>query len=116
MKILEYGKNNEGYWDGIKLVKQIKEKALPIAEAFYPGYLFLFSFDNATSYLVYLIDALWVKNMSKESGSKQAFLKDGWYFQDKLQITQKMYIENPDRTWCHKGIQKVLKKKEFLAY
>ena len=38
--------------------------------------------------------------MSKESGCKQALLKDGWYFQDGLQVTQKMYTENPDGTPC----------------
>ena len=87
VEILEYGKNNEDYWDGVKLVKQVKEKALYIVEAFYPRYSLLFLFNNATSHSVYLTDALQVKNMSKGSGGKQVFLRDGWYFQDKLQIT-----------------------------
>lgn len=76
-EILEYGKNNEGYWDGVKLVKQLKEKALPIAEALYPGYSLLFLFDNATSHSIYSTDALQAKNMSKGSGGKQAFLRNG---------------------------------------
>lgn len=100
VEILEYGKNNEGYWDGVKLVKQVKEKALPIAEALYPGYSLLFLFDNVTSHLVYVADALRIKNMSKGPGGKQAFLRNDWYFQDGLQIIQKMYTENSDGTQC----------------
>ena len=113
VEILEYGKNNEGYWDGVKLVKQVKEEALPIAEAFYPGYSLLFLFDNATSHLVYAADALRIKNMSKGPGGKQAFLRDGWYFQDGLQVTPKMYTEKSDGTQYQKGIQKVLAERNF---
>lgn len=50
VEILEYRKNNEGYWDRVKLLKQVKKKALPEAKALYPGYLLLFLFDNAMSY------------------------------------------------------------------
>ena len=38
VELFEYGKSNEGYWDGPKLHKQVVNKALPIAEALYPGY------------------------------------------------------------------------------
>lgn len=113
MEILKYKKNNEGYWDGVKLVKQDKEKALSIAEVLYPRYSLLFLFDNANSHLVYLTDALRVKNMNKGFGGKQAFLKDGWYFQDGLQVTQKMSTKNLDGTRCQKGIQKVLEEKNL---
>ena len=41
-KIFEYGKNNDGYWDEIKLYKQVVEKALSIAKALYPGYSLCF--------------------------------------------------------------------------
>lgn len=58
VEIFEYGKNHEGYWDGAKLHKQVVTKALPIAEALYPGYSLLFLFDNATSHSVYAKDAL----------------------------------------------------------
>ena len=36
VELFEYGKTNEGYWDGSKLHKQVVNKALPIAEALYP--------------------------------------------------------------------------------
>src|SRR5947208_3955480 len=53
----EYG-NDEGHWDGAKLLQQIFDRALPIAEALYPGYELLFLFDNATSHSTYAEDAL----------------------------------------------------------
>lgn len=77
VEIFEFGKNNQGYWTGADLLKQVKEKALPIAEVLYPGYSLLFLFDNATSHLVYSQDALQVKSMGKGSGGKQLFLRDG---------------------------------------
>jgi len=55
--LYEYGKE-EGYWDGKMLLEQSIGRALPIAEALYPGYKFLFLFDNATSHSVYSPDAL----------------------------------------------------------
>lgn len=51
--LFEYRKANKGYWNRSKLYQQVVNKALPIAEAFYPDYSLLFLFDNATSYLVY---------------------------------------------------------------
>lgn len=71
VKILEYEKNNKGYWDRVKLVKQVKEKVFPIAKVLYLGYSLLFYFDNTTSYLVYSVDTtLQVKNMTKRLGDK----------------------------------------------
>lgn len=58
VKILEYGKNNDGYWDRAKLVWQMIDKVLLVAETLYSGYSILFIFDNATSHLVYAVDAL----------------------------------------------------------
>lgn len=70
IEILKYGKNNKGYWDEVKLVKQVKEKAFPIAKALYPGYSLLFLFNNATSHSVYAADVFSIKNMSKKPGGK----------------------------------------------
>jgi hypothetical protein len=108
VEIFEFGKNNRGYWDGADLVKQIKEKALPIAEALYPGYSLLFVFDNATSHSVYKSDALRVRNMAKGPGGKQAFLRDGWYERGGIVYAQKMFEELENGVRRQKGIQKVL--------
>ena len=53
-----HGKTEEGYWTGEYLLDQITKKALPIAQALYPGYELLFMFDNVMSYLIYAKDAL----------------------------------------------------------
>ena len=58
VKVLEYGKNNDGYWDGTKLHKQVVEKALLIAKTLYLGNSFCFLFDNITSHSVYTKNAL----------------------------------------------------------
>ena len=70
VELFEYGKNNEKYWDGPKLHKQVVTKALPIAEALYPGYSLLFLFDNATSHSVYADNALYITGINKKSGGK----------------------------------------------
>ncbi len=58
VKILEYGKNNDRYWDGTKLHKQVVKKALSIAGALYPRYSLCFLFDNVISHSVYTKDIL----------------------------------------------------------
>lgn len=79
VEVFEYGKNNERYWDGVKLHKQVVSKALLIAKALYSGYSLLFLFDNATSHSVYAKNALQVKDMNKGPGGKQGQLHDGWF-------------------------------------
>lgn len=71
VELFEYGKNNEGYWDKPKLHKQVVNKTFLIAEIFYLRYSLLFLFDNTTSYLVYVNNALCNREMNKESGKKQ---------------------------------------------
>ncbi len=58
VEIFKYRKNNDSYWDGAKLHKQVVNKALPVVEALYPEYSLFFLFDNITSYSVYAKDAL----------------------------------------------------------
>lgn len=113
----EYGKMEEGYWTGEHLLDQIKNQALPIAEALYPGYELLFMFDNATSHLIYAKDALQVANMNKGSGGQQSFLRPGWYTGANGEtIPQEMCFtqQNPltgESTKVQKGIQTVLSER-----
>lgn len=58
VELFEYKKNNKRYWYRAIIYKQVVSKALLIAEVFYPGYLLLFLFDNATSHFVYADNAL----------------------------------------------------------
>lgn len=71
IKLFEYGKANERYWDGRKLHKQVVNKALPLAKALYPGYSLLFLFDNAISHSVYAQDALRTAQINKSPNCKQ---------------------------------------------
>ena len=73
----EYWKTEKGYWTGEYLLNQITKKALPIAQALYPGYELLFMFDNAISHFIYAEDALQVAHMNKGPGGQQLFLWSG---------------------------------------
>lgn len=68
----EFGKNNEGYWTGEHLVKQITTVVIPMVELLYSidQYCGLFLFDNAASHACYAEDALRASEMNKESGGK----------------------------------------------
>lgn len=116
----EYRSGNEGYWTGDHLLQQILEKALPIAEALYPGYELLFMFDNATSHAVFAKDALRVGSMNKGQGGQQSFLRPGWYMQDDGELkTQEMWFWKNDSTngaepvKVQKGIQIVLEERNL---
>lgn len=111
VEIFEYGKNNDRYWDKARLHQQVVNKALPIAEALYPGYSLLFLFDNATSHSVYAKDALQVQDMNKASGRKQPILRDGWYDNGDSRITQSMNFLNNKGQLTQKGIQKILEER-----
>lgn len=113
----EYGQE-EGYWDGKKLLEQLKKRAIPIAEALYPGYQFLFVFDNATSHSVYANDALLVKDMNKGEGGDQPLLRSGWYSNGTIVVTQEMFFTKADPstgifTRVPKGIQRVLEERKL---
>lgn len=86
VELFEYRKNNEGYWDGAKLHKQLISKTLPITEVFYLGYSLLFFFNNAISHLVYANNALCTGGMNKSFGDKQAWLRNSWYEKNNAQI------------------------------
>lgn len=58
VKIFEYKKNNNGYWDEAKLYYQMMKKALPITKALYFRYSLFFVFNNVTSNSVYTKYAL----------------------------------------------------------
>lgn len=86
-------------------------KALPIAEAFYPRYSLLYLFDNATSHLVYAKDALQTKDMNKRCERKQLILCNSWFDQGNDCIAQPMNFLNEKNQWTQKGIQKVFEER-----
>lgn len=90
VKVFEYGKNNDGYWDGTKLHQQVVNKALPIAEALYLSYSLLFLYNNATSHSIYAKNALQVKDINKGTGGQQPQLRNRWFNCGHVQINQPM--------------------------
>jgi hypothetical protein len=108
----EYGQE-AGYWDGEALLQQITKKALPIAQALYPGYQLLFLFDNATSHSVYAANALRTAKMNKGPGGQQPFLRNGWYVKDGVRIEQEMHTVMSGGVKLQKCIQLVLQERQI---
>lgn len=113
VEVFEYGKNNDGYWDGAKLRQQVVNKALPIAEALYPGYSLLFLFDNATSHSVYAKNTLQVKDMNKSTGGQKPRLCNWWFDCRDVRVDHPMIFQEPNGQWTQKGIQKVLEEQNL---
>lgn len=84
VEIFEYEKNNNEYWDKTKLHKQIVNKTLLITEVLYPGYSFLFLFDNITSHSVYAKDILQIQEMNKSIRGKQVQLHNSWFEREEV--------------------------------
>lgn len=81
----EYGKE-KGHWEGKDLVNHLTKIAIPIAEAIYPSYRFLFLFDNSANHGTFADDALWVQNMNLNPIGVQSFLHNGYMNGDPTQI------------------------------
>lgn len=113
--LFEYGREN-GYWEGGHLIKQVTELAIQIAQAAYPGYQFLFLFDNSSNHGAFAQDALLAQNMSLGPGGKQNWLRDG-YFGESGQHGQSMwefYInEEGVEDTRQKGIRRVLEERNL---
>lgn len=77
VKIFEYRKSNDRYWDKSKLHHQVIPKALLIMETLYPRYSLSFLFGNVTSHSMYSQNVLYITNMNKGMGEKQPILRDG---------------------------------------
>lgn len=86
-------------------------KALFIVEALYLGYFFLFLFDDATSYLVYRQNALYIIQIKKEVGSKQSGLHNGWFEQYWVCIIHYIFFQKACIILVQKRIKQVLKWK-----
>ena len=114
VEVFEYRKNNKEYWNEPKLLKQVINKAISIAKAFYPGYSFIFIFDNTISHAVYAENALCAENINKSSGKKQALFRNSWFETDNgIYYSQQISYLAQDGTLVFKGIQQVLEEKHL---
>lgn len=65
------GKNDDGYWNAEKMVRQVKEKAIPIFQKRFPGKKAVFAFDNSSGHAAFAADALVASRMNLNPGGKQ---------------------------------------------
>jgi len=71
------GTNRDGWWTNKDVVKQVKERAIPIFEYTHPGKVALFMFDNSCNHNAFADDALMVSRMNMKDGGKQPLLRNG---------------------------------------
>jgi hypothetical protein len=96
------------------LLRQAIERALPTAEALYPGYSLLFLF---ASHSAYADDALRASKMNKRDGGQQPFLRNGWFRSDDgTTHVQEMYNIQEDpvtrqQVRIQKGVERVLRER-----
>ncbi|CAG8593095.1 18460_t:CDS:2, partial [Gigaspora rosea] len=69
--IIQFGANHDGYWDGQKLLFQVKN-TIKIFERTHLGYIGVWAFDNATSHKVIALDALVAARMNLKPGGLEA--------------------------------------------
>jgi len=67
-------------WTGERMLKQLRDKAIPAFEAAFPGYQGLFAFDNAKIHQKYASDALQVSNLNLTPGGKNTVPMRNGYF------------------------------------
>ncbi|KAF7309543.1 hypothetical protein MIND_00325200 [Mycena indigotica] len=109
-EIMEYGKNYEGYWNGERFVKQLKEKIIPAFEkAHGPRYQALFLIDNSQGHSAYSEDALLPQRMNLNPGGKQARMRNGWYTVNGRKVIQPMNYPNTHPNSALRGVQKGMK-------
>ncbi|KAG1790729.1 uncharacterized protein HD556DRAFT_1446007 [Suillus plorans] len=77
-KLMEYGKNHKGYWNGEMFIKQLNEKIIPTFENIHrPGYQALFLIDDSQGHSAYAEDALLISRMNINLAGKQAHMRNG---------------------------------------
>ena len=62
--------NRDGWWKNEDVVKQVKERAIPIFERTHPGKVALCMFDNSCNHNAFADDALVVSRMNMKDGGK----------------------------------------------
>jgi hypothetical protein len=100
--IIKPGKNGYGYWKNEDLVKQIRERAIPIFKILHPGCDALFAFNNSQNHHAMAPDALVANRLDLSNGVKNVKLqRDGWYMVDSVKVNHALKTIN--------GVQKELK-------
>ena len=81
--IIKPGKNGDGYWKNEDLVKQLREKAIPIFKILHPNCDALFAFDNSQNHHAMAPDALVANRLNLSNGGKNVNVqRPGWFFKE----------------------------------
>src|SRR3954449_7001538 len=72
-EIIQYGSghSDDGWWDSECMIKQVRDKAIPIFEKAFPGDTALFLFDNSSGHACKAPDALVANRMNMKPKGKQ---------------------------------------------
>ncbi|KAG0639114.1 hypothetical protein HOY80DRAFT_1045975 [Tuber brumale] len=105
-EILKCGGNI--WWDGGKLLEQIKTKAIPLFEAEFPWTKALFLFNNAKPHCKYADDALRVSKMNLADGGKHAKAMRSTYVVDESHPNGGYYQSMVQEDGTPKGLKSVL--------
>lgn len=122
-EIIKYGsgKNDNGWWDSNKMVKQVLEKAIPIFEKAFPNHMGVFAFDNSSGHSFKAPDALVASRININPGGKQPIMHDTYYAGN----VQSMVFRIGDCFWdttipisaglitAPKGMKQVLQEREL---
>lgn len=106
-EIIKPGSNSEGYWTNADLVKQTKEKALPIFKALHPNCDALLMFDNSANHHAFAPDALVASRLNLKDGGANLkdIMRDGWFLNEEgNRITQ----TNANMNGQQKGLKAIL--------
>jgi len=106
--IIKPGNNGDGYWTNADLVKQVKEKAIPIFEIMHPGCDALFAFDNSQNHRAMTPDALVASRLNLRDGGKHVQkTRNGWFLDADGRVEQEMQ----NAAGVQKGIRTILRER-----
>jgi hypothetical protein len=109
---LSPGKNNEGWWTNALLVEQLVP-AMRAAEILHPDCELVFLFDNSANHHAVEPTGLNIAAFSLNGNGKNfpKGMKDGFFMQNGVKVTQSMYKVKLDGTKSEKGLRAVLEER-----
>jgi hypothetical protein len=102
--------NRDSWWINQDVIKQVKERAIPIFERTHPGKVALFMFDNSCNHNAFADDALVVSRMNMKDGGKQPLLRNGKMSDGSPHV---MTFVDIDDVVKPKGIRRVLEERDL---
>jgi hypothetical protein len=113
-KIIEVGKNHDGYWNGEDLARQLEDLVVYHKER-YPEYEAIVAFDNACTHSSFAADAPRANKMAVKEGSKSLYRAERmWYMKDGARVPQD-YTFKQGKEMIPKGITHILRERGIRA-